>query len=545
MADAQRVYRISSRAIYLTLLIVGVGLLAAGWLTPGSSVSDPSSRWVEGVVGAPAERVNPLLAEPGGPEADLVALVFNGLMRIDADGTPLPDLAERWEVTPDGKTYTFVLRGDVSWHDGHPFSAADVAFTIGLLQDAEFSGLPTLAAQWQSVEPFVIDERTILLRIPDPAADFVSRLTVGMLPKHRLAGVSGATLLGAGARFNSSPVGTGPFRLTSLNSDRALLERNTSYHRGAPAIGKLELRFYSSATQQLDALERGEIQAALRGEQSTDREQELLVSRTDLTSVELTRHAFTLLYLNNQRGPLDDAELRRAIAASLDSASLVASAGIRGTAGDGVLVPGSWVDRAESDIDVLPDAETAWLEAGTELDEVGRRVRNGVPLSFELVTNADPSRIRLADAIAEQLGAYGVEVVVSPLPATELVARRLIPRDYELALFGWEANVDPDPYLGWHTSQISEVGRNIAGFQDASADAIMEAARLTSDGGERRELYAAFEYRFAERAGSVVVLYPARLYVLPASMSGFEPGLLFQPSNRFRNIHHWSPVGSG
>jgi peptide/nickel transport system substrate-binding protein len=541
VAAAQRVQRISSRAIYLTLLIVGVGLLAAGWLTPGSSVSDPGTRWVEGVVGAPAERVNPLLAEPGSPEADLVALVFNGLMRIGADGTPLPDLAERWEVTPDGKTYTFVLRSDVSWHDGHPFSTADVAFTIALLQDAEFSGLPTLAAQWQSVEPFVIDERTILLRIPDPAADFVSRLTVGVLPKHRLEGVSAATL--SEAAFNRAPVGTGPFRLTSLNSERALLERNTSYHGGAPAIGELELRFYSSATQQLDGLERGEIQAALRGEQSTDRERELLASRTDLRSVELTRHAFTLLYLNNQRGPLDDVGLRRAIAASLDSTSLVASAGVRGTAGDGVLVPGSWVDRADLEIDVLPDAETAWLEAGTELDGLGRRVWNGAPLSFELVTNADPSRIRLADAIAVQLSRYGVEVLVSPLPAAELVSQRLIPREYELALFGWEANVDPDPYLGWHTSQISEVGRNIAGFQDASADAILETARLTSDGGERRELYAAFEYRFAERAASVVVLYPARLYVLPVSMSGFEPGLLFQPSDRFRAIHLWSPFG--
>jgi len=536
------VQRISSRAIYLVLLVAGVGLLAAGWLTLGSSVEDVGTRWVEGAVGAPAEQVNPLLAEPGSTDADLVALVFNGLMRIDGDGMPLPDLAARWEVTPDGKTYTFVLRSDVAWHDGHPFSTADVAFTIGLLQDAEFSGLPTLAAQWRSVEPFVIDERTILLRIPDPAADFVSRLTVGVLPKHRLEGVSAATL--SEAAFNRAPVGTGPFRLMSLNSERAVLERNTSYHRGAPLIGKFELRFYSSATQQLDGLERGEIRAALRGEQSTVREQELLASRaTELTSVELTRHAFTLLYLNNQRRPLDDVDLRRAIAASLDSSALVASAGIRGAAGDGVFVPGSWVDRPEVEIDVLPEAETAWAEAGIELDDAGQRIRNGVPLSFELVTNADPARIRLADAIAEQLGAYGVEVVVLPVPAAELVSQRLIPREYELALFGWEANVDPDPYLGWHTSQISEVGRNIAGFQDASADAILEAARLTSDGGERRELYTAFEQRFAERAASVVVLYPARLYVLPASMSGFEPGLLFQPSDRFRNISHWSPFG--
>lgn len=532
-------HRISSRAIYLVLLISGFAMLTVGWLTLGNSVEDPDTHWIEGVVGTPPEQVNPLLAEPGSTDADLVALVFNGLMRIDGNGMPLPDLAEHWEVTPDGKTYTFVLRSDVSWHDGHPFSVTDVAFTIGLLQDAEFSGLPVLAAQWQAVDLFVIDERTILLRIPDPVADFVSRLALGILPQHLLGDVSAETL--GDSRFNREPVGTGPFRLTSLNSDRAGLERNTSYHRGTPAIGKLELRFYSSATQQLDGLARGEIQAALRGEQSTDRERDLLESRADLTSVELTRHALTLLYVNNQRAPLDEVTLRRAIAASLDSEALVATTGLRGTPGDGVLVPGSWVDRGPSGV-VLPDADAAWTEAGAELDDVGRRLRDGVPLSFELVTNADPARIRLADAIAEQLGLQGVVVEVLPLPASELVGRRLITRDYELALFGWEVNVDPDPYLGWHTSQISKVGRNLAGFQNASADAILETARITSDGAERRELYAAFEYQFAQQAASVVVLYPKQLYVHPTSLTGFEPGLLFSPADRFRNIHRWNPV---
>lgn len=541
MALARDVHRISPRAIYLTLLTVGITALAAGWLTLGSSVEHAGTRWVEGVVGTPAEQVNPLLAVSGSTDADLVELIFNGLMRIDGDGTPLPDLAKRWEVTPDGKTYTFVLRSDVSWHDGHPFSAADVEFTIGLLQDPDFSGAPTLAAQWQAVDLFVIDEHTILLRIPDPMAGFVSRLTVGMLPKHRLDDVSASTL--AAAKFNRAPVGTGPFRLTSLNSDRAVLERNTSYHRGAPSIDELELRFYSSATQQLDGLARGEIQAALRGEQSTDRERELLASREDLQSAELTRHAFTLLYVNNQRVPLEDVDLRRAIASSLDSSSLVASAGIRGTPGDGVLVPGSWVNQLEHGGAVLPEPEAAWALAGYQLDDEGRLNRDGVPLSLELLTNADPTRIQLAEGIAVQLREQGVQVTVTPLPAAELLAQRLIPRDYELALFGWEANVDPDPYLGWHTSQISEAGRNIAGFQDASADALLEAARLTSDGGERRELYAAFEYRFAERAASVVVLYPARLYVQPASLVGFEAGLLFSSSDRFRDIQRWAPVG--
>ena len=529
--------RITTRRAYLGLLVGGFVLLVFGWLATAGIEDHRGPRWVEGVVGG-ANHINPLLAAPGSTDADLVALIFNGLIRIDADGTPLPDLAERWEVTPDGRTYTFVLRDDIAWHDGPPVTTTDVARTIEVLQDPDFAGDPSLAANWTVVEPFVIDERTILLRVPDPASDFLSRLAVGILPAHQFVGVAAVDL--ASARANSEPIGTGPYRLTSLNSKRAQLERNTSYHRGAPIIERLELRFYANATRQLEALAQGDIDAALRGEQPDPREGEVILDRTELLATPLIRHAFTVLYLNNQRAPLDNAPLRRAIAASLDPTSLIRAASIRGLPGDGVIIPRSWLKTEDTPDDVAIEVETVWAQAGYVPDADGRLVRNGVPLSLELLTNADPARIRLAEAVATALDAVGVSVEVTPLPASDLLARRLVPRDYELALFGWEANIDPDPYLGWHTSQISESGRNIAGYQDPTADALLEAARLTLDAAERRELYAAFEARFAERAASVILAYPSRLYIHPGSLGGFEPGLLFSPADRFRDIHLWN-----
>jgi peptide/nickel transport system substrate-binding protein len=345
----------------------------------------------------------------------------------------------------------------------------------------------------------------------------------------------------AEARANADPIGTGPYRLTSLNVNRAQLERNTSYHRGAPTIQRLELRFYPNSTLQLEALAQGEIDAALRGEQPDPREGEVILERAELLATPLIRHAFTVLYLNNQQAPLSDPALRRAIAALIDPGAVIRAASIRGLAGEGVIVPRSWLKSAPPE-DVPPDLEptAAWVAAGYTLDEDGHLARNGSALSLELLTNADPARVRLAEAVATALAAAGVTVEVTPLPASDLLARRLVPRDFELALFGWEANIDPDPYLGWHTSQISETGRNIAGYQDATADALLEAARLTVDAAERRELYAAFEARFDEQAASVILAYPSRLYVHPGSLDGFEPGLLFTAADRFRDIHLWS-----
>lgn len=535
--------RLTLRRAYLTLLAGGVTLVVLAWLATAAAEDDDSPRWTEGVIGG-ANQVNPLLAEPGSTDADLVALIFNGLIRIDADGTPLPDLAERWEVTPDGRTYTFVLRDDLAWHDGPPVTTTDVATTIALLQDPDYDGNLSLAANWAAVDPFVIDERTILLRLPDPAADFLSRLTVGILPAHHYATIEAGEL--AEARANARPIGTGPYRLTSLNSDRAQLERNTSYHGGAPTIERLELRFYQNATRQLDALARGDIDAALRGEQPDPREGEIILERDELLATPLVRHAFTILYLNNQQAPLDNPALRRAIAASIDPTAVIRAAGIRGLAGEGVIVPRSWLKSPSIEDDpptLAPNA--AWIAAGHAPNEDGRLARNGAELTLELLTNADPARVRLAEAVAAALDTVGVTIEVTPLPASDLLARRLVPRDYELALFGWEANIDPDPYLGWHTSQISETGRNIAGYQDATADALLEAARLTVDAAERRELYAAFETRFDEQAASVILAYPSRLYIHPGSLEGFAPGLLFTPADRFRDIHQWSLGSDG
>jgi peptide/nickel transport system substrate-binding protein len=177
------------RLLYTLVLLTGVAVLVAGWYTsePGD---DPRiiGQYVEGVVGLP-QRINPLFAETNQADADLVALIFNGLTSIGTDGIPRPDLAERWEVTPDGLAYSFFLRTDVLWHDGHRFDSGDVAFTIAQIQSPEFAGSASLARAWAEVEVTTPTERIVVARRPEPSASFLSRTSVGVLPEHLLRGV--------------------------------------------------------------------------------------------------------------------------------------------------------------------------------------------------------------------------------------------------------------------------------------------------------------------------------------------------------------------
>jgi peptide/nickel transport system substrate-binding protein len=520
----------------LTLLLaLGLPLLALGWAF-GAGGGAGQDTYREAVLGRPA-RVNPLFDPTSDAEGDLVALVFAGLMRIRGDGTPDVDLAESWELNPDGLTYTFRLRDGLTWHDGVPLDAYDVAFTVARIQSPDFEGSASLAAEWAGVQTFVADARTVLFRLPEPSAGFLVRAAAGILPRH-LEGEMSASALEV-PPFDRAPVGAGPYRLVALEADRAVLEHNTSYHHGAPRIPRIVLRFAETPEVQARLLRDGVVDAALFGEQQSPAETSAVEARDDdVETVLVPRAAYTILYFNNQRAPLANADLRRAIAATVDRAAVLAAAGdVRASGGDGPIVPGSWA-YIPSTLEA-PSLDALWEASGWSLTPEGRRNAAGQALALTLVTNLDPAREAMAREIARQLEAAGVSVEVLVEPATRVVTDYLRAQDFDLALFAWEAAPDPDPYHGWHSSQIGGLGGNVAGFRDPEADALLEAARTTADTMERRELYALFIRRFEERGASLVLAYRARAYAIPARLEGFEPGLLFSPASRFRDVHLW------
>ncbi|MCK9493966.1 MAG: peptide ABC transporter substrate-binding protein [Dehalococcoidia bacterium] len=537
---------IHRRGALTALLAVGVATLAIGWLAADEAAGSSTTVYREAVLGTPT-RINPLAEHATQAEADLTALIFSGLTRLRADGAPEPDLAERWEVTDDRLTYTFHLRPNVTWHDGAAFDAQDVAYTIGRIQAEDFNGPAALKAEWEGVQVFVDDALTVLIRLPEPAADFLVRATLGLLPEHLREQMEAGQ--GFDTRpFDREPVGTGPYRLTSLSDGSARLRHNTSYFRGTPPITELVLRFAESEAEQLDWIEAGEVDAALLPDFVEAAAIEgVTATRSSLTATRLTTDAQTILYFNNQRGPLTDARTRAALAASVDTVALVEGSATPQVPGAGVVPPDSYLHAEPGDVlsedadaggEPPPaDAESLWAAAQWERDAEGRRIRDGEPLTLELVTNGEPARTALAEGLVRQFAEAGVTVELVTAPAQRVVNEYLRTGNYDLALFGWETPPDPDPYAAWHTSQIG-LG-NVAAFSDPEADALMEAARTSLDVAERRELYGLFQARFEELGASVVIAYPTMTYVHPSGLAGFEPMLLVDPASRFQDITRW------
>ena len=534
----------------LAALFLGVATIAVLWFiiaSPLDSSSDdqPQRRYVEAIVGAPS-RINPLFAPLNETDADLSALVFSGLTRLGPDGQVLPDLADSWEISEDGTVYTFQLRQNVTWHTGAEFTAADAVFTYDLLADPDLPSDPTLGQLWRQVSCEAPDDYTLACTLPEPFAPFLSFTTIGLLPKHALEGVTGATL--ADNPLNQSPAGTGPFRLAQLDQEKAILRANPTYYNQRPLLDEIEFRFYPDPSSAAAALSRGDVQGLLVGPSTSQEDFDILTSTAGLRAYTANRTAYTVLYLNNLQPPFADMTLRHAISLAINVDELIGNLlGGRAVRADSPMVPGTWAYNPELEAESFDRAAAADLldEAGWQTNDDGVRENDGNELRLSLMTDQDPLRIALAEQIALQLGEVGIPTTVVPEASTDLVQEFLIPHQYQAAIFGWDPGPDPDPYSAWHSSQVGPEGRNLAGYQSADADRIIEEARQTSDLDARQALYYTFQQKFLEDVPSGLLYYPVFTYFVADEIQNIELGTLFQPSSRFANAPSWSGGEAG
>jgi peptide/nickel transport system substrate-binding protein len=544
MGDAIRV-----RPFVLVALVFLLAVLAAaGALLLRARGDDETvipaalSTYVEAVPGT-WQRVNPLFASENPVDQDLVALLFNGLVRIGDHGVVEPDLAEALPaVGPDGRTYTFRLREGLRWHDGEPVTSSDVLFTIDQITAPGFRGPTETAAAWSEIVVDFVDDRTVEFTLPEPSAPFLARVAgTPILPRHLLEGLSPQQL--EQAPFNSKPVGTGPYRVSSLSATEANLRANQSYHLGRPRIEQVRLRFFSDHTSALRAFQDGEVDGLFVAEPRAFGDAAIAVPDTNIvTSI---RFRYDIIYLNNSQADLfRDGQVRRALSLALDRAEIVRDVydGFA-TASASPVTPGSWAYFPEYDATALAlnQAESLLDEAGwLRHSSTGIRTREGAEFRITIRTDDDPGRVALGRAIASQLDRVGIKATVASTTFTVLRRDFLQERLYEVAIVSWDQGADPDPYFGWHSSQLGAAGLNIANFTNGSADLLIEEARQSTDGEWRLEMYRQFQEIWETTAPSLVVAYPTYIYAFAAGVRPVIDETLQSPGARFSNIHLWT-----
>lgn len=555
--------------ITLGVLVLG-GLMA--YLAGAFSVQRepaPGGTYVEGLIGTP-QFINPLLCQYNDVDRDLCALIFTGLVRYDENGQPQPDLAERWDISPDGLVYTFHLRPNARWHDDQPVTAADVVFTLGLLQDPLYPGSPDLAALWRTVQVVEVNSLTVQMTLQEPLTPFLQYCTIGLLPKHALPDVTAADL--ADIPFNRKPIGSGPFRVETVGSSEAgqpqhvLLSAYNGYYGRQPFIGKIDFKLYPDFPTMVSAYRAGEIQglSQIPGTQ--------LTAVRDLVALNLytaRQSGYTMIFMNQGDDTLpffQDQQVRRALMLSLDRRRLIEEVlHGQGVIADSPIIPGTWAYATDLPQIVPNPAEARQLltEAGWRFPSAERpatddsgtvvgatptpsaavreppvRVKNGVPISFTLYTTGDAAHVALANAIARQWLEIGVRASVVPVQAG-LVSNYLAPRTYQAALVDVQLPADPDPYPFWHETQATAPGQNYSQYKDRDVSEVLEQARRTADFNTRRDLYHRFQEMFIERVPGILLYYPLYTYGVSEKVADVQIGPIAYPADRFRTLPDW------
>lgn len=534
--------------LLIGLLAILVAALAAGFAAylrvsgDDAPVIQQGTSYTEAVVGT-WERINPLFASENPVDADLSALVFSGLVRVGSDGLPEAGLAELPAVSEGGRTYTFTIRDGATWHDGEPVTSSDVLFTIQAITAVGFRGPAELASLWSTIEASAPDERTVVLRLPEPNAPFLVRYaTIGILPAHLLQDVSPQDLYNH--QFNSEPVGTGPYRLVSVSTSEARLAANPDYHLGSPQIAELRLRFYAEYGMALRAITNGDAQGLFFRDIPSPGQSGQVDSFEDVTVARVSRSAYLPLYLNNDAAEyFGDARVRRAISLAIDRRAIVETVfGDNASPSASPVSPHSWAydadyDVQEVDLDearaLLEDA--GWVASAT----TGTLVRLGAEFRFVIRVDDDPGRVQAAQMIVEQLNPLGIRASVASTTFAVLRRDFLQERRYQAAIAGWVQGPDPDPYFGWHSSQMGSAGANIANFSDAVADRLIQEGRTDPSLETRQDMYSQFQEVWRSTAPSIVLAYPNYTYVHPASVEVRLPAMLSSPAERFSYVHEW------
>jgi peptide/nickel transport system substrate-binding protein len=413
-------------------------------------------------------------------------------------------------------------------------------FTIKAIQSPDYQGNPAVADLWKNVTVDRLSDRRVRFTLSDAYAPFLEHVSQPLLPSHLLSGVTAAKL--PENRFNIYPIGTGPFKVTEAGLKEVVLETNQDYHGEKPYLERIRFRFFADEKAASTALRKDEVQGI--GGLSPEQAEALRPDKklTVFSGPEFSK--LTLLLLNTKSPVFGDKAVRQAVSHAIDRDKLVdVVMGGQAVKADSPVVPISWAYNREAkryEYD-LSNAKGILDEAGWR-DENGDgiRERNGRSLSFVLLTNDRPLRIKAAEEISRQLQQAGIKVDVQAAGWSGFVQDFLVPRNFQAALAEqWSPGADPDTYQFWHSSQIKGNGLNFASWTNRLADELLENARRSKDISERTKLYRDFQSLFAEEQPGVLLYYPVFNYVQSKTIKGVRLGTLIEPSHRFDHVSEW------
>lgn len=497
----------------------------------------PARNGAELVVAVPQEPVSldPLYLE--GPTAYTYSgLMYSYLTNYDSDGNIVGDLAAQVPtianggISHDGTQLTYHLRRNARWQDGYAVTSRDVVFTYSAVMNPENTvgyryGYDRIA----SVN--APDAHTVVVKLKYPFSPIVGFFFGGdsnypILPAHLLQKYKSLDHVA----FNAAPVGSGPYELARWErGDHLELSANDAYYRGKPRLRRVLLPFITNDATTINELRTGEVDAAFSVDASQIAElRDIPDHRIVITPVPY----FYGLSFNMEDPVMGDLRVREAFALAIDRQELVkkislgvydANTGPRGLF--------TWAYDAGVKVPQYDPRQATRLldDAGWTASLSGIRRKNGVPLKVQLAFPAgDDIMTRFGVAIAAAERAIGIEVSTKTYARVQFQAvdGPILQGRYQVALYNYQATVDPDATWLLGCDQRSPHGFNEARYCNAAVDAALKRGVSSFDRSARRAAYREVQEQIARDLPYYFVCQISEVDVIPSQLSGYAKPLL-------------------
>lgn len=419
-------------------------------------------------------------------ERQVLALLYDPLIDLDQDLTPIPGVAARWEVLDGGKTYVLHLDPRANFSDGTPLRANDVIFTLNKIFDAQSPQFGAWFEGLDRAETKAVDERTVRVVFDKAHAGRLFSFNIGVMPEHVYAKEDFSKTI--------KVIGNGPYVLTRRERDRSLLlDRRENYWREKPAIASVRFRPIADNAVAWRAMERGNIDVS-----RVDNDLWVRVKDDPAVKEKIDFHTVWQLGYNcivwNLKDPLlEDARVRRALAMSFDRQKVIANL----YHGQARAVTGPFTpDQRENNPEAspiefnLPAASALLASAGwrdTDADGVLDREGRKFELTLLIIAGSTISRDQ-AQVFQDALARIGVKLEIKSLDEAAFYDL-VLQRNYQSAFLSWINEPDPDPSDLFHSKQMAPDGMNVTGYANDQADQLMEEAAAQLDPRLRINLY--------------------------------------------------------
>jgi glutathione transport system substrate-binding protein len=503
--------------------LLAIGVLAAA-LASSSTAAMAQGTVYFGISGEPTT-MDPMM-QTGTTFRTVKLGIHRGLVNYDVDGSISNELAESYEVAPDGLSITFTLR-DALFHDGSPVTAADVKASLDRIRDPE--GTASFRNELSAITDIeIVDDKTLTLTLAQPNAAMIHYLA---LPESVIVPASWIEAFEADP--NAAPIGAGPFRFVNWTRGREIVvERFDDYYKdGKPHLDEVHYVFYGDENARVNAIRTGDVDII---DYVPAREVDALEADPNIR-LERTFGPFMGLQFNTQFEPFSHPEVRQAIAYAVDRAVIINTAfnGI-GTPIYGLAIPEGYMGYS----DEITEYFTHDVERAREL-----LAEAGYADGFEarlLASSQYSFHQNTAVAIQSELAKIGITVTLD-LPDWANRMSKAAVADYDFTVMGSLGEItDPDWLSNYYYGGTQLVRTNNSPyFQDDRIDELLDQARASTDQAERETLYAEFAERALELSPLVYYMWRDQSYAVRETVQGFTnmPAFLsFQSGFSIENV---------